>query len=78
MINLIKSELRLAPKVDFWELVKKGAQIIDVRSRGEYASAYVEASVNLPSNELSSSLNKIKKNTPLIICFASGMRSSSA
>jgi len=78
MINLIKNALGLGPKVDYKELVKQGAQIIDVRSRGEYASGHVKGSVNLPLNELSSSLNKIKRNTPLITCCASGMRSSSA
>ncbi len=78
MINLIKNALGLGPKVDYKELVKQGAQIIDVRSRGEYASGHVKGSVNLPLNELSSSLNKIKRNTPLIKCCASGMRSSSA
>lgn len=78
MIYLIKNALGLGPKVDYKELVKQGAQIIDVRSRGEYASGHVKGSVNLPLNELSSSLNKIKRNTPLITCCASGMRSSSA
>ncbi len=77
MINAIKNALGFGPKVDYKELVKKGAQIIDVRSRGEYASGHVKGSVNLPLNELTSSANKIKKNVPLITCCASGMRSAS-
>ena len=47
-------------------------------SRGEYASGHVKGSINLPLNELASSVNKIKKNVPLITCCASGMRSASA
>jgi phage shock protein E len=57
---------------------KNGAQIIDMRTRGEYASGSVKGSVNIPLNELSSHASKIKKNVPLITCCASGMRSASA
>jgi phage shock protein E len=77
MINTIKNALGFGPKVDYKELLKKGAQIIDVRSRGEYASGHVKGSINLPLNELATSANKIKKNVPLITCCASGMRSAS-
>ena len=37
MINTIKNMLGLGPKVDYAELVKQGAVIIDVRTKGEYA-----------------------------------------
>lgn len=77
MINTIKNMLGLGPKINFKELVKNGAQIIDVRSRSEYASGHVVGSVNIPLSELQSCANKIKKNTPLITCCASGMRSAS-
>lgn len=78
MLDAIKGALGLGPKVDYKELVKNGAQIVDVRTRGEYASGHVKGSVNIPLNELSSSVAKIKKNTPVITCCASGMRSASA
>jgi phage shock protein E len=77
MINTIKNALGFGPKIDYKELLKKGAQIIDVRSRGEYASGHVKGSINLPLNELATSANKIKKNVPIITCCASGMRSAS-
>jgi phage shock protein E len=78
MLDAIKGALGLGPKVDYKELVKQGAQIIDVRTRGEYSSGHVKGSVNIPLNELSSSVAKIKKNAPIITCCASGMRSASA
>lgn len=78
MLDAIKGALGLGPKTDYKELVKNGAQIIDVRTRGEYASGHVKGSVNIPLNELSSSVAKIKKNVPIITCCASGMRSASA
>ena len=34
--------------------------------------------INITLNDLSSSVNKIKKNVPIITCCASGMRSASA
>lgn len=78
MLDAIKNILGLGPKTDYKELVKNGAQIIDVRTRGEYASGHVKGSVNIPLNELSSNVAKIKKNAPIITCCASGMRSASA
>jgi phage shock protein E len=78
MLDTLKNALGFGPKVDYKELVKKGAQIVDVRTRSEYASGHVKGSVNIPLNELSSQANKIKKNSPIITCCASGMRSASA
>jgi len=65
-------------KVDFAELVRNGAQIIDVRSKEEYRGGSVKGSVNIPLNQLGASLSKIKKDKPVITCCASGMRSASA
>lgn len=78
MIQFFKDLLGSAPAVDYAEMVKQGAQIIDVRSRGEYAGGHIKGSVNIPLDELSMNLNKIKKDKPVITCCASGMRSASA
>jgi rhodanese-related sulfurtransferase len=78
MINSIKNMLGFGPSVDYKELVQNGAQIIDVRSKGEYQSGHIKGSVNIPLNELPNKLNKIKKDKAVITCCASGMRSASA
>lgn len=78
MIHLIKKIFGLGPGLNYKELVQKGGLIIDVRSKGEYASGHIKGSVNIPLGELSSNEKKIKKNVPLITCCASGMRSASA
>lgn len=79
MIQFLKNILGLGPKVDIGELVKNGAVIVDVRSRGEYASGHVKGSVNIPLDQLDGGLKKFKdKNQAIITCCASGMRSSSA
>jgi phage shock protein E len=79
MIALIKSIFGLGPKVDYAQLIKEGAVIVDVRSKGEYAGGHIKSSVNIPLDALSNNLAKLKdKNVPIITCCASGMRSASA
>lgn len=78
MIGILKKLFSSAPAVDYAQLVKDGAQIIDVRTPQEYAGGHVKGSINIPLNELQANLKKIKKDKPVITCCASGMRSSSA
>jgi phage shock protein E len=79
MFEFLKNLLGLGPKVDLSELIQQGATIIDVRTRAEYSSGHVKGSVNIPLDQLSAQLSKLKdKNQPIITCCASGMRSSSA
>lgn len=79
MINAIKNLLGLGPKVDYKKLVKQGAIILDVRSKGEYASGHIKGSINISVDTLNKNLDKLKdKNKTIITCCASGMRSASA
>ena len=78
MISTLKSLFGIGPAVDYKTLVQNGAQIIDVRTRGEYASGHIKGSINIPLNELSSNSKKIKKDAVIITCCASGMCSASA
>lgn len=67
------------PAVDLAALAQQGAIILDVRSKGEYASGHIKGSINIPVDQLGSSLSQLKdKNKPIITCCASGMRSASA
>ena len=78
MLDILKNIFGSSPKADYAALIKEGATILDVRSRSEYAGGHAKGSVNIPLQELSGNLSKIKKNKPVIACCASGMRSSSA
>ncbi|WP_367768139.1 rhodanese-like domain-containing protein [Flavobacterium sp. WC2421] len=78
MINTLKKIFGLGPKVDYADLVKQGAVILDVRSPGEYKQGHIKGSINAPLNELNSHIAKIKKEKTIITCCASGMRSASA
>jgi phage shock protein E len=54
--------------------------IIDVRSPGEFATGHVRGSVNIPLDRLAEEiLSRVPdKDTPLILCCASGGRSGMA
>lgn len=79
MLSALKKLFGFGPSVDYAQLVKDGAIIVDVRSKSEYLSGHIKGSLNIPLDTLSNNLNKIKdKNKPVITCCASGMRSASA
>jgi rhodanese-related sulfurtransferase len=42
MINTLKNLFGLGPKVDYADLVKQGAIILDVRSPGEYKQGHIK------------------------------------
>lgn len=64
--------------VNFAELVKQGAVIIDVRSPAEFKGGHVQGAVNIPLQSLQASMSKVPINKTIITCCASGMRSGSA
>ena len=78
MINAIKNLFGFGAKVDYADLVKQGAIILDVRSKGEYQGGHIKGSINIPVDTLNNNFRKLKKDKPIITCCASGMRSASA
>ncbi len=79
MMNTLKNILGLSSKIDYKELIANGAIVIDVRTKNEFAGGNVEGSVNIPLDQLSSGMKKLKdKKKTIITCCASGMRSASA
>lgn len=78
MLDTLKQLFGFGPKVDYAQLVKDGAIILDVRSKREYQGGHIKGSINISVDTLSNNLNKLKKDKPIITCCASGMRSASA
>ena len=62
--------------VDLSELAARGAQIVDVRSPEEFSRGHVDGAVNLPLQRLEASLSRLRKERPVIVCCASGIRSA--
>lgn len=53
--------------------------IIDVRSHTEFMGGHVAGSINIPVQEILNRLDEIKRmSRPIILCCASGQRSSHA
>ena len=70
---------KLFKKTDYKQLLKDGAVIIDVRSKGEFGGGAVPGSENIPLPTLASRTKQIKSlNVPVICVCASGIRSGSA
>ncbi len=78
MFDSIKQMLGFGTPVDFPELLQRKAQIIDVRTAGEFEGGHIKGSVNIPLQILDRHLSKISRDKPVITCCASGMRSASA
>ena len=79
MLSTLKKIFGIGPKVDYAVLVKQGAVILDVRSKGEYSGGHIKGSINISVDALSKNLAQLKdKSKPIITCCASGMRSASA
>lgn len=79
MIETLKKILGFGPKVNYDQMVKQGALILDVRSKAEYQAGHIRGSLNIPVDQLKRNLYRIPdKQRTIITCCASGMRSSSA
>ncbi|MBK7958080.1 MAG: rhodanese-like domain-containing protein [Bacteroidetes bacterium] len=78
MLSYIKQILGLGPNIDFAQIVREGAIIIDVRTKAEYQNGHIPGSQNIPLNNLSNHYSKFKKDDVIITCCASGVRSAQA
>ncbi len=59
-------------------IAKKGAELIDVRTREEYDEGHVKTSKNIPVDEIPEYANQFNKEKPYVLVCASGMRSGNA
>ena len=79
MITILKKLFGLEPKVDYAQLIKSGAIVLAVRSKGEFEGGHIRGAVNIPVDQLRNNFSRLKDKTkPIITCCASGMRSASA
>ncbi|HNX56516.1 MAG TPA: rhodanese-like domain-containing protein [Prolixibacteraceae bacterium] len=78
MIELIKKIFGIK-SVDYAQLVREGAIIVDVRTSGEFNNGHIKGSVNIPVDKIANNADKLKaKKKPIITCCASGSRSAMA
>ncbi len=58
--------------------IRDGATIVDVRTPGEFQGGAYPGAVNIPVQELDRRLGELRKDRPIVVYCASGMRSASA
>lgn len=66
-------------KIKIKKMLQQGAVVIDIRTPMEYDKGRVPNSINIPLDRLLLNTEKIKSiQQPIIVCCASGIRSSQA
>jgi len=79
MFDALKSLFKSAAEADYQQLLKQGGIIVDVRSKAEFAGGHITGSINIPVDQLTQHVNRLRsKEQPIITCCASGMRSGAA
>ena len=77
MFDFLKSLFK--DKGNVAKLVKEGAVIIDVRTKGEYQAGHIEGSRNIPLDNMAKEATALKKlNKPVVTVCRSGNRSGMA
>lgn len=59
------------------ERVRDGAQLIDVRENGEWNAGHAPQAVHIPTAQVSSRLNRLRKDKDIVVVCRSGNRSRS-
>lgn len=59
-------------------LIRAGAQLVDVRSPGEFAGGHAPGTVNIPLHEIDQRANELDRSRWVVVCCASGTRSAMA
>lgn len=77
MFSFFKNLLK--PSADLTKLVKEGAVIVDVRTKGEFQAGHIEGSKNIPLDGIKMQVQQLKKaGKPVITVCRSGNRSAIA
>jgi rhodanese-related sulfurtransferase len=59
------------------EMVRDGAQLIDVRESSEWNAGHAPQAAHIPSSQVTSRLNRLKKDKDIVVVCRSGSRSRS-
>lgn len=83
LVAIIIAMILLRPKPDVTgpearKLVVDGAQLVDVRSPAEFAEGHIDGASNIPVDLLSTRLQELKRDRPVVLYCLSGARSTRA
>ena len=60
MLTAIKKLFGIGPPTNYKQLLHEGGIILDVRTKGEFAGGHIKGLLNIPVDQLSSQLFKLK------------------
>lgn len=69
---------RSASTADVKAMLERGAQIVDVRTKGEYRAAGHPKALNIPADQLDQRSAELDPGRPVLLCCDSGSRSGFA
>ena len=76
MLGTLKKVFGFGPSLNYAELVKLGALILDVRTESEYNEGHIQGAMNIPVEKLRINLHKLAdKQRVIIACCVSGIKS---
>ncbi|MEI7628137.1 MAG: rhodanese-like domain-containing protein [Bacteroidota bacterium] len=64
--------------INYKQLIKDGAFLVDVRTEAEFAEGHIKGSTNIPLHTIPNELDQFKNKTNIIVFCRSGGRSSQA
>lgn len=73
--NLLEGDYKQVRFTDVYDLVRSGAQVIDVREAGEYTRGHIDGVINIPMSEMRNRLDEIDKSKPVYVHCQTGQRS---
>jgi rhodanese-related sulfurtransferase len=74
----MSEEIREVSREEAEELVRDGAQLVDVRADHEWEMGRIEGAVHLPLPELSDRVGEIDEDRPVVLYCRGGRRSTMA
>ncbi|WP_373947996.1 rhodanese-like domain-containing protein [Vibrio pomeroyi] len=78
-VALLSSGVHASERADIgWDLIEKGAMVVDVRTPEEFKQGHLDNAINYPLSEVATHFASIDKDQPIVLYCRSGNRSGQA
>jgi phage shock protein E len=72
----LKQLFGIGPGVDYGQLIREGAIVLDVRTPAEFSQAHLAGAINIPIETLRDNMHQlVNKHNPIIACCTDGSKS---
>jgi rhodanese-related sulfurtransferase len=76
MLSILKKLFHTKPEADYGQLIRNGAQLVDVRTPREFEEGHIAGAINIPHDKMPYRMDELQKDKPVILYCGSGSRSS--